>query len=326
MKGLSDRIFEVSPSTFDEVALEVYNFQFEQVEIYRRFCESLKRTPTAVKQVADIPFLPIEFFKSYEVIKQGAKAVKVFESSGTSGSIPSKHYVADTAIYERSFLNGFKRFYGEPEEFTILALLPSYIERGNSSLIYMADKLIRLSGKKESGFFLNEFEKLHDILLKLKAWKEKVILLGVTFALLDFAELFNTDFKDLIVMETGGMKGKRDELTREEVHERLCAAFGVSEIHSEYGMTELLSQGYSKGNGIFETVPWMKVLTRDVYDPLRFQEPGKAGAVNVIDLANLFSCAFIATKDLAIVNATGSFEILGRMDNAEIRGCNLMVL
>ena len=326
MEQLIDKIYSVNNSNFAETALEVFRFQFEQVEIYRRFCESLRRTPDTVSQLADIPFLPIEFFKSYEVIKQGAKPVKIFESSGTTGSIPSRHFVADTDIYERSFIKGFELFYGKPEDYTILALLPSYIERGNSSLIYMTDKLIRLSGKKESGFFLNEFEALRNILLDLKARGEKVILLGVTFALLDFAELFQTPFPSLIIMETGGMKGKREELTREEVHEKLCSAFGVSEIHSEYGMTELLSQGYSKGYGIFESVPWMKIITRDVYDPLKLQEPGKAGAVNVIDLANIFSCSFIATNDIAKVNTNGSFEILGRMDNAEIRGCNLMVL
>jgi len=323
---LIDKIFSVSESDFEGTALEVFRFQFEEVEIYRLFCQSLKRTPDNVSQVADIPFLPIEFFKSYPVIKQGAEAVKVFESSGTTGSIPSRHYVANTDIYEQSFLKGFDIFYGKPDDYTILALLPSYLERGNSSLVYMADKLIRLSGKKESGFFLNEFEKLYGILLDLKAKREKVILLGVTFALLDFAELFNTDFPGLIIMETGGMKGKREELTREEVHEKLCAAFGVPKIHSEYGMTELLSQAYSKGDGIFESVPWMKIITRDVYDPLKLQEPGKAGAVNIIDLANLLSCSFIATNDIAKVNENGSFEILGRMDNAEVRGCNLMVL
>jgi phenylacetate-coenzyme A ligase PaaK-like adenylate-forming protein len=323
---LLDKIFSVNNRTFEEVALEVYRYQFEQVEIYRLFCESLKKTPASVNHVDEIPFLPIEFFKSHEVIKQGAAAIKVFESSGTTGTTPSRHFVADTGIYERSFLKGFELFYGAPGEFTILALLPSYLERGNSSLIYMADKLITLSGKKESGFFLNEFEKLSEILLDLKGRGEKVILLGVTFALLDFAEQFQINFPNLIVMETGGMKGRRDELTREEVHERLCSTFGVSKIHSEYGMTELLSQAYSKGYGIFEAVPWMKIIARDVYDPLRFQEPGRPGAVNIIDLANIFSCSFIATNDLAKVNEEGSFEILGRMDNAEIRGCNLMVL
>lgn len=326
MLPLIDKVFSVNDSDFAQTALQVFRFQFEGVEIYRRFCQSLKRTPDNVTQLSDIPFLPIEFFKSYQVIKQDAAAVKIFESSGTTGSIPSRHYVADTDIYEHSFMKGFDAFYGKPENYTILALLPSYLERGNSSLIYMADKLIRLSGKKESGFFLNEFETLRNILLDLKARGEQVILLGVTFALLDFAEMFETDFPSLIIMETGGMKGKREELTREEVHEKLCAAFGVLKIHSEYGMTELLSQAYSKGDGIFESVPWMKIITRDVYDPLKLQEPGKAGAVNVIDLANLLSCSFIATNDIARVNANGNFEILGRMDNAEIRGCNLMVL
>lgn len=326
MLPLLNKIFSVTDADFEQTALEVFKFQFEEVEIYRLFCESLKRTPATTKQVSDIPFLPIDFFKSYQVIKQGAEAIKVFESSGTTGSTPSRHYVADTGIYEQSFLKGFDLFYGKPAGYTILALLPSYLERGNSSLIYMADTLIRLSGRKESGFFLNELETLRTVLLDLKARGERVILLGVTFALLDFAEMFNTPFPELIIMETGGMKGRREELTREEVHEKLCAAFGVSKIHSEYGMTELLSQAYSKGDGIFESVPWMKIIARDVYDPLRMLEPGKAGAVNVIDLANLLSCSFIATNDIAKVNENGSFEILGRMDNAEIRGCNLMVL
>ena len=326
MTQLIDSIFSVNESSFESVALKVFNYQFEHIEIYRLFCESLRKTPGTVSSLAQIPFLPIEFFKKYEIRASGAPALKVFESSGTTGSIPSRHFVTNLDIYETSFLKGFRLFYGEPSDYIILALLPSYLERGNSSLIYMADKLIKLSGKKESGFFLNELEQLHAILLDLKARKQKVILLGVTFALLDFSEAFSIDFPELVIMETGGMKGKREELTREELHEKLCAAFGVSKIHSEYGMTELLSQGYSKGDGIFYTVPWMKVIGRDVYDPLVLQEPGKTGAVNIIDLANLFSCSFIATNDLARVNTNGSFEILGRMDNAEIRGCNLMVL
>ncbi len=326
MTQLIDSIFSVNESSFESVALKVFNYQFEHIEIYRLFCESLKKTPATVKSLAQVPFLPIEFFKKYEIKVGGSAALKVFESSGTTGSIPSRHFVTNLDIYETSFLKGFNLFYGEPSDYTILALLPSYLERGNSSLIYMADKLIKLSGKKESGFFLNELKQLHGILLDLKAGKQKVILLGVTFALLDFSEAFSIDFPELVIMETGGMKGKREELTREELHEKLCAAFGVSKIHSEYGMTELLSQGYSKGDGIFYTVPWMKVLGRDVYDPLVLQEPGKTGAVNIIDLANLFSCSFNATNDLARVNTNGSFEILGRMDNAEIRGCNLMVL
>ena len=249
----------------------------------------------------------------------------IFESSGTTGVIPSRHYLADTGLYERSFLLAFQKFYGRHQEYAILALLPSYLERGNSSLVYMADKLIHLSGKKESGFFLNEFDKLARVLTDLKAKKQKTILLGVTYALLDFAETHAFQFPELIVMETGGMKGRREELTRVEVHQKLQQAFGIQQVHSEYGMTELLSQGYSKGRGVFFTPPWMKMLLRDIYDPSALVDNGTAGGVNIIDLANLYSCSFIATADLARMNDDGSFEILGRIDSAEIRGCNLMV-
>ena len=324
MPALTEKIFSINDSTFETIALEVFRYQFERVEVYRLFCQSLKRSPETVQSIEDIPFLPIEFFKSYPIIESGKTASRIFESSGTTGTIPSRHHVADVSLYEESFLLTFKQFYGEPKDFAILALLPSYLERGNSSLVYMADKLIKLSGKKESGFFLNEFEKLKGLLQQLKADKQKTILLGVTFGLLDFSETFKMEFPDLIVMETGGMKGRREEMTRQEIHEQLCAAFGVSKIHSEYGMTELLSQGYSKGDGVFETPPWMKIYVRDIYDPLKFGTEG-AGAVNVIDLANIYSCSFIATGDIARVN-NNSFEILGRMDNAEVRGCNLMVV
>jgi phenylacetate-coenzyme A ligase PaaK-like adenylate-forming protein len=250
----------------------------------------------------------------------------IFDSSGTTGSVPSRHFVAEVSLYEESFMRGFQHFYGKPDDYVFLALLPSYLERGNSSLVYMADKFIRLSRKEESGFFLNEFERLHSLVLSLKERGQRTILLGVTFALLDFAEAFSLDFPELIVMETGGMKGRREELTRTEVHSRLCNSFGVKKIHSEYGMTELLSQAYSKGHGIFQTPSWMKILLRDVYDPLQLQKRNKNGAINVIDLANLYSCSFIATNDLGKMNEDGSFEITGRMDNAEIRGCNLMVV
>jgi phenylacetate-coenzyme A ligase PaaK-like adenylate-forming protein len=325
LQGFEDRIFSIDDASFEALALEVFQYQYAQVDVYRTFCDSLRRTPATVKQLENIPFLPVEFFKNKEIITRGKKARTVFESSGTTGSVPSKHYVADTNLYERSFLTAFKQFYGEPGDCVILALLPSYLERGNSSLVYMADKLIRLTGSKRSGFFLNEFEKLHQLLLELKEQKQKTILLGVTYALLDFAAVHSLQFPELIIMETGGMKGRREELTRGEVHQILQQAFGVPNVHSEYGMTELLSQGYSKGKGIFETPAWMKVVVRDLYDPLKLIGGNATGGVNVIDLANIESCSFIATGDMGRLYPNGSFEILGRANNAEIRGCNLMV-
>lgn len=324
MNGLEQRILEVNDADFEEVALQVFRYQYQSVELYARFCQSFNRTPETVNCWQHIPFLPISFFKSHSVIANGKQAAVRFESSGTTGTVSSKHYVADTALYERSFLKAFQLFYGAPEDYTILALLPSYLERGNSSLVYMADKLIRLSGKTESGFFLNDFEKLQTVLKQLKQQARKTLLLGVTYALLDFAEQYPVAFPELIVMETGGMKGRREELTRPEVHAILSRGFGVSQIHSEYGMTELLSQGYSKGQGIFRLPPWMRIVPRDVYEPTRLLTQNEAGAVNVIDLANLYSCSFIATNDMCRMAADGSFEILGRMDNAELRGCNLM--
>ncbi len=325
MPSLQDKIFSIDNAGFENLALEVFRQQYQQLEIYRAFCDSLKRSPGRVKGLADIPFLPVDFFKNYRIITADKEASVIFESSGTTGTIPSRHYVADTGLYERSFLLAFEQFYGRYGEYAILALLPSYLERGNSSLVYMADKLIRLSGKEQSGFFLDEFDKLSQVLAELKAKKQKTILLGVTYALLDFAETHPIHFPELIIMETGGMKGRREELTRVEVHQKLQQAFGVAMVHSEYGMTELLSQGYSKGKGVFYTPSWMKILMRDIYDPLLLVENGTVGGINIIDLANLYSCSFIATADLGRVNQDGSFEILGRIDNAEIRGCNLMV-
>jgi phenylacetate-coenzyme A ligase PaaK-like adenylate-forming protein len=320
-----DRIFSVTPATFNPLSLEIFKYQYENAEVYNLFCQTLKKNPGNVKTIDEIPFLPIELFKTHIIKDKNTAVEKVFESSGTTGITPSRHYVASLETYERSFINCFKTFYGPLQDYVILALLPSYLERDNSSLVYMADKLIQLTGKSESGFFLNEFTQLHKALNQLKQAGQKTILLGVTFALLDFAENYAINFPELIVMETGGMKGRREELTRAEVHERLCPGFGVTKIHSEYGMTELLSQAYSKGNGIFEAPPWMKVLCRDVYDPLKTDITGMSGALNVIDLANIHSCSFIATGDLVKMNLNGTFEIAGRVDNAEIRGCNLMV-
>jgi phenylacetate-coenzyme A ligase PaaK-like adenylate-forming protein len=309
LPSIQDKIFAVDNAGFESLALEVFQMQYQNVAIYRSFCDSLRRSPEQVKNLTDVPFLPVEFFKSYKVLPVGKEATAIFESSGTTGTSPSRHYVLDTALYERSFLLAFEQFYGKPDNYTILALLPSYLERGNSSLVYMADKLIRLSGKIESGFFLNEFENLAGILNQLKAQKKKTILLGVTYGLLDFAEAYTINFPDLIIMETGGMKGRREELTRVEVHQKLQQAFGVENVHSEYGMTELLSQGYSKGKGVFLTPAWMKIVVRDVYDPLLLVENGRAGGINIIDLANLNSCSFISTSDLVGLTAMVALKL-----------------
>lgn len=326
MNSLRHKILSVTDLNFEATAYEVFAFQYDNVKVYRQYCDSLKRNLANVKSIAQIPFLPIEFFKTHSIITESEIAVKTFESSGTTAQISSKHQVVDLSLYEESFMKCFQQFYGEVSEYVIIALLPSYLERNNSSLVYMAKELIERSRQNASGFFLNEFDKLYDWLDVLKTSKRKVILLGVTFALLDFAAQHKIDFPDLIVMETGGMKGRKEELTREEVHLQLKNSFGVKYIHSEYGMTELLSQAYSKGGGIFQSPPWMKIFTRDMYDPLRLQEENKTGVINVIDLANLYSCSFIATGDLGKVNSNGTFEVLGRMADVEVRGCNLMVV
>lgn len=326
MSSLSEKIFSVTADSFESVALEVFRFQYQNVTIYREFCNSFNRNPETVFSMADIPFLPVEFFKNHTILAEGKTAQKVFESSGTTGTISSKHYVADLALYEKSFLDGFESAYGNIDGYVFLALLPSYLERDNSSLVYMAQKLIERSGKNASGFFLNDYVYLYDILEILRTGGRKTILLGVTFALLDFAEKFKIDMSDLIVMETGGMKGRRQELTRHELHTILSTSFGVSHIHSEYGMTEMLSQAYSKGDGNFYPSATMKIVLRDAYEPMHLLLTEGSGGVNVIDLSNLYSCSFIATGDLGKLNPNGSFEILGRLAQTELRGCNLMVV
>jgi phenylacetate-coenzyme A ligase PaaK-like adenylate-forming protein len=320
------RIFEEhTPESFLQLALDIFNYQFENNTYYRTFVEGCKVNPESVKQLSDIPFLPVELFKSNEIKTGDFQEQAIFLSSGTTGSVSSKHFVKELDLYEESFIRTFRFFYGEPEDFVFLALLPSYLERSGSSLIYMMEKLISESKDLRSGFFLNEFDKLKSLLMKLRAENKNVVLIGVTYALLDFADLYSLSFPELNVMETGGMKGKRKEMIRTEVHEILKPAFGVKSIHSEYGMTELLSQAYSKGDGIFHSPPWMRILIRELNDPLQTAEMGKSGAVNVIDLANLDSCAFIATQDLGVAHSPTSFEIIGRFDFSDIRGCNLMV-
>lgn len=305
--------------------MAVFKHQAEHCTVYRDYIRYLNMVPEAINSYLEIPFLPISFFKSHDIVSTTDKAEVIFSSSGTTGQSTSKHLVSDVKIYEQSFNLAFEQFYGNPRDLCILALLPSYLEREGSSLIYMVDDLLKQSQHPQSGYFLHNHEALYRTLLEVKANGQKTILIGVTYALLDFVESFQLDFPELIVMETGGMKGKRREMVREELHEILTAGFGVSHIHSEYGMTELLSQGYSHGDGIFNCPPWMKILLRDTSDPLSLLTGRQSGGINVIDLANLNSCAFIATQDLGKVYPDGSFEVLGRFDNADIRGCNLLV-
>lgn len=306
--------------------MKVFRFQYENNLVYQRFCNLLGKTPQNVGTLTEVPFLPIEFFKSKEVLSTKDPIQITFSSSGTTGMITSKHHVTDLSFYEASFRKAFSHFYGNIEDYVVLALLPSYLEREGSSLIYMVDDFIQASNQPESGYYLNNYTELASTLTRLDAEGKNILLIGVTYALLDLVEMQSFNLKNTIVMETGGMKGKRKEMIREELHSILCQGFGVPKIHSEYGMTELLSQGYSLGDGIFECPPWMDILIRDPEDALTYIETGKTGGVNVIDLANINSCSFIATQDLGKKYSDYSFEILGRFDSSDIRGCNLMVV
>jgi len=311
---------------FTAIALQVFKHQFNNNSVYRSFCDLLYIHPSDIKTIEEIPFLPIQFFKSHKVISSNNAITETFSSSGTTGSITSKHFVTDISWYTQSYLQGFAHFYKDIESYTVLALLPNYLERKGSSLIYMVDDLIKKSKQPESGFYLHNIDELAEKLKTLDANGNKVLLIGVSFALLDLIEIHSFSLKNTIVMETGGMKGRRKEMIRKELHTLLSKGFGVEKIHSEYGMTELLSQGYSKGNGVFNCPPWMKILTRDTEDALTILPSGSSGGINVIDLANYNSCSFIATQDLGKVYNDASFEIIGRFDNSDIRGCNLMVL
>ncbi len=328
--NLINNLFGVTEANFTALALEIFQFQYEHNLVYHQYCNALQVKPSAVDALEKIPFLPIAFFKTHTIATTNFEPAAIFESSGTTQTINSKHWVKDLSLYEQSFNAAFRLFYGEPTDWCILALLPSYLERKNASLVMMADHLMKQSGHAKSGFYLDDFEQLNNTLIQLEEQQQKTLLIGVTFALLDFAEQFAPMLHHTTVMETGGMKGRRQELTREAVHEILCDQFKTDKIHSEYGMTELLSQGYSKGDGIFNCPPWMKILLREEDDPLSIQAMQKngptSGAVNVIDLANIYSCSFIATDDAGKLYADGSFEILGRLDNSDIRGCSLLAL
>ena len=315
-----------SDRDFEQHAIDLFHQQWDQNTVYREFCQFLKINKTEIKTLKDIPFLPIEFFKTHDVKTGDFEPEITFLSSGTTGQIQSKHHVKDLNIYIRSFTKTFKEFYGNIKDYIVLGLLPSYLEREGSSLIYMVDHFIKKSEFSESGFYLNDLEQLSKTLKKLDQSGHKILLIGVSFALLDLVEKETFKLNNTVIMETGGMKGRRKEMIRKELHDRLSEGFGVKNIHSEYGMTELLSQAYSKGQSKFECPSHMKILIRDTEDPLTYLEHGKTGGINVIDLANVDSCPFIATQDLGKKINSKEFEILGRFDQSDIRGCNLLVL
>ncbi|WEK18425.1 MAG: acyl transferase [Candidatus Pedobacter colombiensis] len=326
MTDLTKQIFSISNAQeFEQTCLAIFNHQAKNCQVYKEYISHLRINPEDIISSSQIPFLPISFFKTHEVLSSTDTPEIVFSSSGTTGMIQSRHLVTAVNIYEQSFNTAFEQYYGKIENTCLLALLPSYLERDGSSLIYMVDALLKQSKHPDSGYFLHNHDDLYHKLQKLQATNQKTILIGVTYALLDFIEHHKLQFPNLIVMETGGMKGKRKEMVREELHQLLQEGFGVNAIHSEYGMTELLSQAYSTGVGVFNCPPWMKIYLRDTNDPLSLTPNNRTGGINVIDLANINSCAFIATQDLGKLFPDGSFEVLGRFDNADIRGCNLLV-
>ena len=320
------KIFNIkNQSSFNKYCLDIYHFQYRNNLVYKKFCNMICENPMNINEITKIPFLPISFFKTKKILSVD-KFEKVFYSSGTTTNSKSKHFISDLKLYEESFIKNFKNNYGELNKYTIIALLPNYYENESSSLIYMVEKLIKLTKSNESGFFLDDYTNLSKKLNQLDSKNDrKTILIGVPYALLDLLDFNQFCFNNTIIMETGGMKGKRKELVRNELHEKLKSGFGVNQIHSEYGMTELLSQAYSKGNGIFSTPAWMKVLIRDVNDAQNLDFNKKSGAINIIDLANYNSCSFIATDDMGKFVSESEFEVIGRIDNSDVRGCNLLI-
>lgn len=328
---LLTRLFDFNISRQVETAIEIYRFQYENNALYQQYCNSIGRRPSEVNRITDIPFLPISFFKTHTVTSTFFNAEIIFESSGTTKTVNSKHYVKDLNLYIKSFTKGFEIFYGQPEDYCIIGLLPSYLERQNSSLVLMVNQLIKESGHPKSGFYLHDHEALAHTLQQLEQQKQKTLLIGVTFALLDFAATYPMPLKHTLIMETGGMKGRKEEMIRADVHAQLQKAFGLETIHSEYGMTELLSQAYSNAVGIFQTPPWMRIMLRSEDDPFELIDHTEitkpaSGVINVMDLANIYSCSFIATDDAGKLYPGGSFEVLGRTDNSDIRGCSLLAL
>lgn len=322
----TDKVFSINSKEFETLAIETFQHQYRHNKVYQAYLGALGIDPLIVKKINQIPFLPIQFFKTHEIKSDEFEAETVFTSSGTTGSVVSKHFVRDTGLYRQSFETCFRTFYGDPCDYCILGLLPSYLERANSSLVYMVNRLMQVSGHPLNGFYLDDMQGLHNTLQELETNRQAGILFGVSFALLDFAEKYPMPFQYTTIIETGGMKGRRKELTRQELHASLKQAFGVSTIHSEYGMTELLTQAYSKGEGIFHFPPWAKMLVRDEDDPFQITDmDGGKGAVNVIDLANRHSCSFIATDDTGVIYQDGAFALLGRLDASDMRGCSLMV-
>jgi len=322
-----DKVFTTDAAEFDALALEIFRFQARYNKVYAAYINALGLDPLSVRTITEIPFLPISFFKLHPIVTGEFTPEVVFESSGTTGMINSRHEVRKLSLYRQSFQSGFELFYGPVKDWCVIGLLPSYLERQHSSLVLMVDEMIRISAVDESGFYLYNVDQLADLLIQLEQRKQKTLLIGVSFALVDFAERYKLQLEHTIVMETGGMKGRRKELTREELHEILQRGFGVQNIHAEYGMTELLSQAYSKKNGLFQCPPWMRILLREEDDPFSISEyKGSTGLINVIDLANLYSCSFIATDDIGKMHPCQQFEVLGRMDNSDLRGCSLMVI
>lgn len=324
------QVFQTSYYDFEKITLEIFHFQYQQNNIYKSFVDLLGILPDEINSLETIPFLPISFFKTHVIKSTDFEPEVIFESSGTTGQDTSKHFVKKWQLYEDSFMGAFGAFYGNAEEYCIIGLLPGYLERKNSSLVAMVDTLIKKSRNPDSGFYLYDYEKVFQIIAHNELTGKRTLLIGVTFALLDYAEHFKMRLKNTIVMETGGMKGRRKEMTREEVHDILKKSFGLDEIHSEYGMTELLSQAYSTGEGIFRCPRWMKVMARDPYDPLRIITPEatrpSSGFINVIDLANIYSCSFVATEDIGKIYKNGTFKVMGRGDTSLVRGCNLLVV
>jgi hypothetical protein len=317
-------IFTLSAADLTPRALAVFRFQYAQNPLYRDFADALGVRPGSVARIEDIPFLPVGFFKTREVRTGAFVPEVVFRSSGTTGMVTSSHLVRNVGLYRQSFLTGFEGFYGPTRDWCIIGLLPAYLERPDSSLVYMVNELIAASGHADSGFYLNDYEALDSVLRRLEAAGQKTLLIGVTFALLDLAERYSLSLRHTVVMETGGMKGRRREITREELHGILRERLGVTVVHAEYGMTELLSQAYSAGSGVFRCPDWMRVLVRSEDDPLEVRSFGE-GLINVIDLANIWSCSFLATEDVGVLGSDGGFTVAGRVDHSDLRGCSLLV-